>query len=304
MLEHLHKYLPGCRIDILVRAGNEALFSNHPYLGKVLAWNKRANKYRNLFRLIGDVRKEKYDSVINVQRHTASALITVFAGAKQTSGFDENFLSRFFTYRTKHRLGNAGESNYVHEVQRCIALVKEGIPEEICKPKLYPSPNDYAAVQQHVDEPFITISPSSVWMTKQTPIAVWQKLIEASQQNVYLLGASSDVALCESLAKGHAHVTVLAGQLSLLQSAALMSKAQMNYTNDSAPLHLCSAMDAPVTAVFCSTIPEFGFGPLSKNSRIVQTHEQLSCRPCGIHGQATCPMGHFKCGKIELQDLL
>jgi heptosyltransferase-2 len=69
----------------------------------------------------------------------------------------------------------------------------------------------------------------------------------------------------------------------------------MNYVNDSAPMHLCSAMNAPVTAVYCSTVPQFGFGPLSGNSNIVEVSEKLSCRPCGLHGFKKCPENHFKC---------
>ena len=92
----------------------------------------------------------------------------------------------------------------------------------------------------------------------------------------------------------------LSGQLSLLQSAALMKGAQMNYVNDSGPLHLCSAMDAPVTAFFCSTIPGFGFGPLSSVKVVLETKEELSCRPCGMHGKSACPLGHFACGNISI----
>ena len=55
-------------------------------------------------------------------------------------------------------------------------------------------------------------------------------------------------------------------------------------------------MNAPTAAIFCSTIPEFGFGPLSDNSQIIQVSEKLDCRPCGLHGKKACPQGHFKCG--------
>ena len=79
----------------------------------------------------------------------------------------------------------------------------------------------------------------------------------------------------------------------------------MNYVNDSAPMHIGSAMDAPVTAIYCSTVPEFGFGPLSTNSRILQTDENLSCRPCGLHGYTSCPKGHFDCAsKINMEELI
>jgi heptosyltransferase-2 len=80
-----------------------------------------------------------------------------------------------------------------------------------------------------------------------------------------------------------------------------MKNAQMNYVNDSAPMHLASAVNAPVTAIFCSTIPAFGFTPLSDHSRVIETSEVLPCRPCGLHGYAKCPKGHFKCAEtIEI----
>ena len=98
---------------------------------------------------------------------------------------------------------------------------------------------------------------------------------------------------------------MLAGKLNFLSSAALMKGAKMNYSNDSAPLHFASATDAPITAIFCSTVPEFGFYPLSEKSIIVQTELQLSCKPCTLHGKKACPLGHFKCGvTIETQKLL
>jgi heptosyltransferase-2 len=84
-----------------------------------------------------------------------------------------------------------------------------------------------------------------------------------------------------------------------------MKDAVMNYTNDSAPLHFASAINAPVTAVFCSTVPSFGFGPVRDNGCVVETKEQLSCRPCGLHGHKTCPQGHFKCAyEITNEQLL
>ena len=100
-------------------------------------------------------------------------------------------------------------------------------------------------------------------------------------------------------------IEILAGKLNFLSSAALMKNAAMNYTNDSAPLHFASAIDAPVTAIFCSTVPAFGFYPLSSKSFIVETTEALTCRPCSLHGLKACPLGHFKCANtIETSQLL
>ena len=79
----------------------------------------------------------------------------------------------------------------------------------------------------------------------------------------------------------------------------------MNYVNDSAPMHIASAMNAPTTAIFCSTIVDFGFGPLANNAKIVQAKEKLKCRPCGLHGLKRCPEGHFRCAtSIQVKEIL
>ena len=123
---------------------------------------------------------------------------------------------------------------------------------------------------------------------------------------IYLLGAPGDHALCEniSLSTTHASVQNLAGKLSFLESAALMADAVMNYVNDSAPMHFASAVNAPVTAIFCSTVPAFGYTPLSDVSYIIETPEKLNCRPCGLHGYKACPEKHFKCAMTIETDRL
>jgi heptosyltransferase II len=84
-----------------------------------------------------------------------------------------------------------------------------------------------------------------------------------------------------------------------------MKNAVMNFVNDSAPMHMASAVDAPVTAVYCSTLPSFGFGPKSTKSFIVEIEEELPCRPCGLHGRRSCPKKHFKCAlNINIQQLI
>ena len=174
------------------------------------------------------------------------------------------------------------------------------------RPRLYPTKTQHEKVAGFQQSPYVCLAPTSVWFTKQFPLERWAQLIDGLDPNgtVYLLGAPGDQAALDQLKEqtNHAQVKNLAGKLSLLESAALMEKAQLNMVNDSAPLHLASAMNAPVLAFFCSTVPEFGFTPLSDRHWIAQTNENLDCRPCGLHGFAACPKGHFKCAStISLQ---
>jgi heptosyltransferase-2 len=130
---------------------------------------------------------------------------------------------------------------------------------------------------------------------------------------IYILGGASDKALGDKIinevvrlhSTASTKIINLSGELGFLASAALQQKAVLNYVNDSAPMHFCSAVNAPVVAIYCSTIPAFGFGPLSTNSFIVETQEQLACRPCGLHGKKQCPLGHFNCAhSIENAQLI
>jgi heptosyltransferase-2 len=175
--------------------------------------------------------------------------------------------------------------------------------------KLYPGEKRYQAVEKYKKNPYICIAPTSVWFTKQYPAAKWVDFLNLVDENftVYLIGGPVDHESCQEIINStiNKKVNNLCGKLNFLESAALMEGAHMNYVNDSAPLHMASAVDARVTAIFCSTVPYFGFGPLSSSSSIIETQEELSCRPCGLHGYKKCPEEHFYCAKtIKTEQLL
>jgi ADP-heptose:LPS heptosyltransferase len=174
-------------------------------------------------------------------------------------------------------------------------------------PRLYPTASDLEAVAGHAHRSYITVAPASVWFTKQWPEEKWAEFISKMPQGLetHLTGAPSDRELCERIAtKCGREVRIHCGRLTLLQTAALMRGAVMNYANDSAPVHIASAVGAKVCAVFCSTVPGFGFTPLSEGSVVVETAQKLDCRPCGLHGHRACPKGHFKCADIGVERLL
>lgn len=304
ILEKLHCFFPGAQLDFLVRKGNEGLLKDHPFIHETIVWNKKENKKKNLFNIFKNIRKEKYDAVINLQRFASTGLLTAFSRAKQKIGFDKNPFSFLFTQKIKHDL-----SSNKHEVERNNELIEHLTDGSFTKPRLYPSLKNFDEISKFTLQPYVCMMPASVWFTKQYPFEKWIDLIEnfPAEYTIYLLGGKDDLPLCEKIKSEVTSkaVEVLAGQLNFLSSAALMKGAAMNYTNDSAPLHFASAVDAPVTSIFCSTVPAFGFYPLASKSFIVETKEILACRPCSLHGLKACPLGHFKCAyTIETNQLL
>lgn len=303
VLEKLHKFYPEATIDLLVKSGMEGLFHNHPFLHKVIEWNKSRDKYRNFARIFRMIRKQEYDAVINIQRFASTGFLTAFTKAKRRIGFSKNPFSAFFTTSVPHVFRER-----MHEAERNLQLITALTDGTIVKPKLYPSLTDQAKTATYKSGAYYTISPASLWYTKQYPIEKWLEFISyfPDQARIYLLGSEQDTKLCKEiiLKSNHPGCIDLSGKLSFLESASLIKDAWMNFTNDSAPLHLASAMNAPVTVIYCSTVPRFGFSPLSDDSKIVEVGE-LYCRPCGIHGYSSCPEKHFQCAtQIDVNQLI
>ncbi|HEX5024401.1 MAG TPA: glycosyltransferase family 9 protein, partial [Agriterribacter sp.] len=167
LVEKLHAFFPGARIDFLLRKGNEGLLKGHPYLNEVLIWDKKQGKYASLWQLLKLIRKRKYDKVINIQRFGATGALTAFSNAKERIGFDKNPFSRFFDVRVKHIMAN--EINSPHEIARNLTLIEHFTDASVYKPKLYPGEVDEQTVERLRLHPYICIAPASVWFTKQYP---------------------------------------------------------------------------------------------------------------------------------------
>jgi ADP-heptose:LPS heptosyltransferase len=298
----LNRIFPDSKIDFLVRKGNESLLDNNPYIHEVLIFDKKKQKLKKIVKLIRQIRSNKYDLVINLQRFASSGMITAFSGAKLKIGFEKNPFSFLFTKKIKHEIGNG-----LHEVERNLLTIQEFGAKKMIKPQIFLSDENYAKVENYKTGNYYCLAPASIWFTKQLPVLKWIELAEklCLSGKVYLMGGPNDFELCEQI-KNELKLGAcdnLAGKLSFLDSAALFQDAKMNYVNDSGPMHFCSAVNAPVTVFFCSTSPEFGFGPLSDNAKIVESEIKPSCKPCGLHGFKACPKGNFLCGneiKIDI----
>lgn len=309
VIEKLAAFYHDAEIDFLVKKGIEPLLLNNPHLHKILVWDKSEKKYENLQALLNYIRNKGYDVVINLQRFASSGMLTAFSGAAIKLGFNKNPFSVFYSKRIKHKI-SASSPEGIHEVQRNLEVISS-ITDSSCNYplKLYPSVRDYAKVSQFKTRKYICIAPTSLWFTKQFPPEKWVEFIKELDSDlvIYFLGAKGDIEVCEKIIKEsvHSNSLNLCGKLSFLESAALMKDASMNFVNDSAPQHFASAMNAPLTSIFCSTVPSYGFGPLSDDSEVVEADEVLNCKPCGLHGFKSCPKKHFKCAlSINKQRLI
>lgn len=296
-LADLAEAYPQAELHMLVRKGCEDLLADNPRLSRLWSWDKREGRYRQLFRLSGQLRREKFDRVYNLQRYASSGFLTWRSGAAFRAGFRQNPWSWSFSQQEEHQIPHPYHGGFLHEVQRNALLLHRQVRPPR-RPELYLGAAEHARAEGLVaGRRAVVAAPASNWFTKQWHEAGWVALLALipAAWTVFLVGGKEDAALCERIGLTRPGSINLAGALRFRETAALMQRADQVFTNDSAPLHLASAVNAPVTAVFCSTRPELGFGPLSDQRRVV--HSVTPCCSKGIHGAKACPEGHFSCSR-------
>jgi heptosyltransferase-2 len=288
-------------VDVVATPAAAALLAGHPAVREIIPYDKRGRDagLGGLFTLGKRLRASHYDVAFLAQGSWRSAVLALLAGVPSRVGFDTSSGRWLYTKRVPYR----GD---MHHAARLLQLARpngrEPTREEL-RPSLAPRAAERAAVDALLAEhgvsagtPLIAMAPGSVWRTKRWPYypELAQLLAEVGGARVVVLGGAADRELAQAIVAASPTAIDATGRLSLLASAELIGRCGVLVTNDSAPLHLASAMGTPTLAIFGPTVPEFGFGPLAPAAGVAGLDE-LPCRPCDRHGPARCPLGHHRC---------
>ena len=286
-------------VDVVTTPASAGLLANHPAVRTVIPYDKRGEDrgLLGLWRLARRLRANQYDVALLAQGSWRSAALAFLAGIPSRLGFATSAGRLLYSKRVPYR-------DDLHHAARLLMLARpngrEATPEEQ-RPTLAPGDAERAAVdalfREHGVTPaerLVALAPGSVWGTKRWPYypELARELADAAR--VVVVGGGDDAELAAAIVAAAPRAIDATGRLSLLASAELLGRCGALVTNDSAPMHLASAMGTPTVAIFGPTVPEFGFGPLAPRASVVG-HETLHCRPCDRHGPARCPLGHHRC---------
>ena len=155
-------------------------------------------------------------------------------------------------------------------------------------------------------DPYLCLAPGAGFYTKRWPAENFEQLIGLVRKEfnyqVVLLGGEEDIELGRFLGKEDS-VYDFTGKLTLLETGVVLSQGKGLVSNDTGLMHMATAVDTPVLAIFGSTVREFGFFPFRGKSLVLENAE-LSCRPCTHIGRKKCPKLHFECMlKISTEDV-
>ena len=280
-------------IDVVTTPAAASLLDQHPAVHDVVRYDKHgADRGWKPFRRLGaELRSRHYDRVYLPHQSFRSALLALWSGASERIGFADSAAAISYTSRVPRPRDG-------HEVERLLALAGARPGDAPPPVSLGLAPTDLAAADawlasHGVGADFVAVAPGSVWATKRWPY--YAELAAGLDRTSVIVGSAEDAGLADAIVgASRGRAVSAAGGLSLRGSAALIQRAAVLVTNDSAPLHLATAVGTPVVAVFGPTVPEFGFGP-RRAGDIVLGHDGLPCRPCSKHGPPACPLGHHRC---------
>jgi len=306
VIEAVFKLYPESEVSILTTPASAVLFKEDLRLKEVIKFDKRGlhSGLKGFSLILKEIKKRRFDIVFSLHKSSRTTFLLWLSQIPLRYGFKQAAFSFLYSKVSKR-------SKNEHDVLRNLSILKNleldyldfSSPLKICL-----SENIQSGVNEKLeifrDSKTIAIAPGSVWLTKTwTPEGYSElcKMLIADGYKIVLIGGPSDVAVGEEIIKGFDENRSLAdnyqnmiGKLSILESVALIKLVDVIVSNDSAPLHFASSMQTPVVALFCATVPEFGFGPWMTKHRIIEV-KNLACRPCGRHGGNSCPTGTHAC---------
>lgn len=294
-------------VDVLCTPAASMLLANNPCVREAIVYDKRGSDrgVSGFLRVASALRKRAYSTAYFAQGSVRSGALGTAAAIRDRVGFTTSAGRVFYTSHIKPPAG-------AHHAARLMSLGMrrpdvQFAPSDL-RPRLYPGAAERAQVDAVLGEaastPLIALAPGSVWATKRWPYYKEVAGELSASGRIVIVGSEGDRPLATEIVKAAGGQAIDAtGRLSLLASAELIDRSTLLVSNDSAPLHLASAMNTPTIAVFGPTVPEFGFGPLAERARIAG-HADLACRPCDKHGPQRCPLGHWRCMREITPDIV
>ncbi|MDR2124190.1 MAG: glycosyltransferase family 9 protein [Desulfovibrio sp.] len=307
LIRSLRLRFPKAETDFYVRGGLEDLFRPHPDLNAVLGYAKDRRFSGGIITQARRAAARRYDLWISAHGSFRSGLVAALAGAGRRIGYAGPVWSKaLYTQTVGRRFGE------MHEIDRLLELLRplgDGPRADWPEIALDPAAACRAeACFSRLPGPVLGIHPGSIWATKRWPAEYYAEVgarALADGASVLLFAGKGEEtvssavrALITDTADGRAaekqgRLRDFGGRLSLPELAAFLGRLSCYLGNDSGPMHLAWAQRRPVTAVFGPTVEKLGFFPRGEKASVIE--KDLPCRPCGLHGPATCPLRHHRC---------
>ena len=272
------------QVHYLTKSSYVSLLKNNPYIDSVYQIEN------SITEVIADLKKEKYDYVIDLHSNLRTQILKFRLGVTAKS-FNKLNMEKFML--TNFKIDNMPK---IHIVDRYLETVKHlGIKNDNQGLDFFLSARDKIDISIFPKD-YIVFVIGGQHATKILPNEKIISIIKKVNKPVLLVGGPEDFERGEQIIANTNNTINTCGKYSILQSASLVQQAKMVITHDTGMMHIAAAFQQKIFSVWGNTVPEFGMYPYleSEQSKRIEV-KGLNCRPCSKIGYDKCPKGHFKC---------
>ncbi|MDD6088683.1 MAG: glycosyltransferase family 9 protein [Desulfovibrionaceae bacterium] len=294
VIKYWHR-MHGRKFDILTRKGIAPIFANHPAVDSVIALEDEELKFPRIFRVFREIASQYCGGdLLDLHDNLRTHLLSLMWKGRILRYPHYAFARRMFLHFKNVPAIRRPFQSWLENtnVPQRYAMALEGIVPErtLLKPSIFLTQEEKMAASEalrrhalYPDAPWIAVHPFAAHETKTWPLEVWKRVADCLVEQGYnLLTVGRG-----SVPSRHWPGFCCVNSTTLRELAALLGECRMLMTGDSGPMHLASAVETPVLAVFGPTVRAWGFFPEGSENRILE--KTLPCRPCSLHGNAVCP---------------
>jgi ADP-heptose:LPS heptosyltransferase len=296
LLGRIRRGWPDAYVGWAVEPKSEPLLRGHPWLDQLIVYDRRRAPW-SFVPFLQKVHSEKFDLVLDLQRHLKSGFISMLSGAPQRLGFaplnskelNHLFATRHIDVQPNMRLKLLQYQAFGDALGLPAAPIEFGL-------ELLPAEDNRArGFIDDVPRPLLGVILGSSWPSRIFfPESVAEVIhglalpVEGSPGLFpVLLGGPEEQALAAAVIDQLAGVSALnlSGRTGLRDLIGIFAHCAVAFGPDSGPMHLAAAVGCPVVSLWGSTSPErsapWGYADLAIRG-------QIPCHPCYLR---ECPIG-------------
>lgn len=161
------------------------------------------------------------------------------------------------------------------------------------KPELEQA-NQWLAIRRNHTKVLTAICPGANQSAKFWPLdrfeEIGRRLIEQGESDLIVIGGPAERSIGNQLTAAWGNGINAAGQFSVMESAALLSRCKFLLGLDTGTTHLAAALGIPCIALYADRDPPGQWEPLG-NNYVLLRHPV----PCGCCGLKECPIPDHPC---------
>ena len=296
----------GVSVHFLTKSSFRSIVEHNPYVDKFYYLHD------NLSPLIDELKKEKYDYVIDLHNNVRSLRVKLGLDTESYTFPKLNFRKWLLVNFKMNTMPDKSIVERYFETVKPLGIKNDTrgldyfIPDTI---KLHR--NDVPMSHWHG---YVACVIGGSYFTKKLPVSQWKKFCQVVPYPVILLGGPEDRKEGDEISEEDGvKIYNACGKFDLNEAAELLKHAKVVVSNDTGLMHIASAFQKPIISLWGNTAPEMGMFPYygynNMNERVspksvIFENKNIKCHPCSKLGYKKCPKGHFRCmNDLDMNDL-